>query len=155
MRTQTAQHGERGERMRIGELAAAVGVPAKTIRYYESIGLLPPPARTPAGYRLYGPADRERLHFIRTARDLGLTLAEIRAVLALRDGGQPPCTHVRELLNRKIAAIDARLRALTAWRRELVRLRDTAVAPSAPGVHCCPIIEGHRTDAGTGHRSAP
>jgi DNA-binding transcriptional MerR regulator len=141
--------------MRIGELAATAGVSAKTIRYYEAIGLLPPPARTLAGYRTYGPADRERLHFIRTARDLGLTLAEIRAVLDLRDGGQPPCTHVRELLNHKIAAIDAQLRALTAWRRELVRLRDTAVAPGAPGAHCCPIIEGHRTGAGTGHRSAP
>jgi len=143
------------ECMRIGELATAVGVSAKTIRYYEALGLLPPPARTTAGYRTYGPADRERLHFIRTARDVGLTLAEIRAILDLRDGGQPPCIHVRELLNRKIAAIDVQLRALTAWRRELVRLRDTAVAPGAPGAHCCPIIESHRTGAETGHRSAP
>lgn len=144
MRMRTARGGAR---MRIGELAAATGVPARTIRYYESIGLLPPPARTPAGYRLYGPADRERLRFIRTARDLGLSLAEIRAVLDLRDGGQPPCTHVRELLNREIAAIDARLRALTARRRELVRLRDTAVAPADVHTACCPIIEGHRSVA--------
>ncbi len=141
--------------MRIGELAATAGVSAKTIRYYEAMGLLPPPARTVAGYRLYGPADRERLRFIRTARDLGLSLAEIRAILELRDGGQPPCTHVRELLNRKIAAIDAQLRALTAWRRELVRLRDAAVAPGAPGARCCPIIEGHRTGVGTSHRPTP
>ncbi len=146
MRTRTARGGAR---MRIGELAATTGVSAKTIRYYEAIGLLPPPARTPAGYRTYGPADRERLRFIRTARDLGLTLAEIRAVLDLRDGGQPPCTHVRELLNRKIAAIDAQLRALTAWRRELVRLRDTAAAPVDAHAACCPIIERHRSGAST------
>ncbi len=69
--------------MQIGELADRVGVNTKTIRYYESIKLLPEPARTPAGYRIYGPDDETRLTFIKTAQHLGLSLDEIREVLAL------------------------------------------------------------------------
>lgn len=87
------------ERVRIGELAADLGVNPKTIRYYEDIGALPRPRRTPAGYRQYGPADRERLAFILKARAIGLTLEEIGDILRLRDQGvaaspqlaAPPC----------------------------------------------------------------
>jgi MerR family transcriptional regulator, copper efflux regulator len=64
--------------MRIGELAAASGVSAKTIRYYEDIAVLDPPARTPSGYRDYTPEATERLAFIRSAQAVGLTLGEIR-----------------------------------------------------------------------------
>lgn len=64
--------------MQIGELAKAAEVPAKTIRYYEDIGLLPHPPRTEGGYRRYGPEAADRLRFIRKAQALGLTLSEIR-----------------------------------------------------------------------------
>src|SRR5690606_16567547 len=74
-------------RMRIGELAERLGVNPKTIRYYESIGLLSPPERTPAGYRIYGEDALERLTFIKTAQRLGITLDETREILALRDRG--------------------------------------------------------------------
>jgi MerR family transcriptional regulator, copper efflux regulator len=79
--------------VRIGDLARRSGVTAKTIRYYEPIGLVEPPARTPAGYRDYEPAALERLEFIRAAQAVGLTLGEIRSIIALRDGGQTPCGH--------------------------------------------------------------
>ncbi len=77
--------------MRIGEAAGRAGVPAKTIRFWEDQHLLPPPARTPAGYRDYDPAILERLAFIRHAQAAGLTLEHIRQVLDIRDGGQPDC----------------------------------------------------------------
>ncbi|HEY6416930.1 MAG TPA: heavy metal-responsive transcriptional regulator [Acidimicrobiales bacterium] len=84
--------------MRIGELAAVGGVTAKTIRYYEDIGVLDPPARTPSGYRNYSRAATDRLGFIRSAQAVGLTLGEIRGILALRDRGTTPCGHVLDLI---------------------------------------------------------
>lgn len=82
---------DRSRLMRIGELAAELGLNPKTIRYYEEIGLLPEPRRTQAGYRLYDAADRERLRFILKAKAVGLTLEEIKLVLDVRSNGQPPC----------------------------------------------------------------
>ena len=76
--------------MRIGEAAGRAGVPAKTIRFWEDQHLLPPPSRTPSGYRDYDPAILDRLAFIRRAQAAGLTLEAIRQVLDTRDGGQPP-----------------------------------------------------------------
>ena len=76
--------------MRIGEAAGRADVTAKTVRFWEDQHLLPPPARTPAGYRDYGPGIVERLAFIRHAQAAGLTLDAIRQVLDIRDGGQPP-----------------------------------------------------------------
>jgi MerR HTH family regulatory protein len=87
--------------MRIGEIAGRAGVPAKTIRFWEDQGLLPPPGRTPAGYRDYDPAVLGRLAFIRHAQGAGLTLAAIRQVLEIRDGGQPTLGTLSMLISRR------------------------------------------------------
>ena len=108
--------------MRIGELADRSGVPVKTIRYYEDIGVLPAPARTPSGYRDYDDTTADRLAFVRAAQTVGLTLGEIRQVVALRDHGQTPCTHVVELLARRASEIEARIAELQRLDRELRRL---------------------------------
>ena len=124
--------------IRIGELAAQVGLNPRTIRYYEDMGVLPPPHRTPAGYRRYTADARTRVQFIAQAKAVGLTLGEIRDILTLKHTGQIPCTHVLALVAEKIAAIDAQLRTLSDMRQELVTLQ--AVAPrSNAGV--CGIIE--------------
>src|SRR3546814_4699375 len=73
-------------RLRIGELAEAAGVRKDTIRYYERTGLLPAPQRTSAGYRVYHPADVERIKFVRAAQGLGYTLTETHALLLVRAG---------------------------------------------------------------------
>lgn len=127
----------------IGELAARLGLNPKTIRYYEQIGLLPAPARSPAGYRLYGRADRERLRFITQAKAIGLTLHDIGEILAMRDDGQRPCTHVVALLDQKLAAIDAQLRALHDVQQDLRALRDNAPTASHTDARVCEIIEQH------------
>ena len=114
--------------MRIGDVAARAGVPAKTIRFWEAQDLLPSPARTPAGYRDYDPVILDRLAFIRQAQAAGLTLEHIRQVLAIRDGGQPPCQHVAGLIARRLAEVQARLAELTRARDQLVTLADRAAA---------------------------
>ena len=127
--------------LRIGQLAARQGINPKTIRYYEELGLLPPPARSSRGYRLYGERDRERLEFIWKAKAVGLALTDIREVLTLRDAGTEPCGHVVHLLDQKLASVDAQLHALSAFRQELSTLR--ARASEAPkNAECiCGIIE--------------
>ena len=127
--------------MRIGEIAGRAGMPAKTIRFWEDQHLLPAPARTRAGYRDYGPALLERLAFIRHAQAAGLTLAAIRQVLAIRDSGQPPCTHVTDLIARRLAEVDARLAELTRTRDQLVVLAARAAAKDPADCHgYCSII---------------
>lgn len=112
--------------MRIGELAQRSGVTAKTVRYYEDVGLVEPPPRTPAGYRDYEPSALERLAFIRAAQAIGLTLGEIRSIIALRDDGLTPCGHVLELLRRRADELERRIAELRSLRGELRRLVDRA-----------------------------
>jgi DNA-binding transcriptional MerR regulator len=129
--------------MRIGQIAGRAGVPAKTIRFWEDQHLLPPPARTPAGYRDYGPAVLERLAFIRQAQAAGLSLDAIRQVLDVRDGGQPPCVHVTGLIARRLAEVEARLAELTSTRDQLAEL--AARAAGQDPADCrgyCSIITG-------------
>lgn len=114
--------------MKIGELAKATGFKDKTIRYYERQGLLPKPSRTPSGYREYGPEDTERLAFIHKAKRMGLSLEEIRGILRIHDQGERTCSHVQELLGRKLAQVDGVLRDLQIFREDLVRLQERAEA---------------------------
>ncbi len=108
--------------MRIGELATRSGLATKTIRFYEEIGLLPPPEREHNGYRAYGESALQRLLFVRHAQAAGLTLREIAQVLAIRSDGQAPCVHVRGLLQCHLSRVDARLEELRATRAELEHL---------------------------------
>ena len=102
--------------MRIGELATATGLTVRTLRHYESVGLLEPVARTESGYRVYRMQDAERLYAIVTLRRLGLSLAEIRSTLGA-DAGQ-----VRSLVQRHAAEVRTRLSALVALQVTLERL---------------------------------
>ena len=112
--------------MRIGELAEHGDVSTKTIRYYESIGLLEEPARTASGYRSYGADAVDRLRFVRDAQASGLTLAEIASVLKIKAAGDRSCTHTASLLERHLADVDAQIERLTAARAELARLAERA-----------------------------
>lgn len=112
--------------MRIGELAAATGTTTKTLRFYEAAGLLPAPERTPAGYRVYDANAADRLDFIRRGQSAGLTLAQIREVLAIRDAGDVPCSHVQQLLAERLADIDRQLAELSELRGMVSALHDGA-----------------------------
>lgn len=110
--------------MRIGEVGAATGVSAQTIRFYERQGLLPATLRHGNGYRDYDDTAVARLRFIRTAQTAGLTLSEIQGIIAVRDGGETPCGHVAALLTVKLAGVRTRQRELAVWEQELHDLLD-------------------------------
>lgn len=128
--------------MRIGEAADQVGINPKTIRYYESIGLIPEAARTAGGYRLYGPDDVERLSFIRTAQRLGLSLDDVREVLAFRERGEQPCGYVLEAVRRRTGEIEREVAELLELRDELVELMARADAPQSDEGRYCRLVEG-------------
>lgn len=112
--------------MRIGELARQSGVPATALRYYEQLGLLPEPARAESGYRVYGEDAVDRLAFIRAAQAVGLTLAEVRQVLGVRDAGEAPCRVVTDLIDQRHADVKGRIAALRRLERELAAVRTRA-----------------------------
>jgi DNA-binding transcriptional MerR regulator len=103
----------------IGELASAADVPISTLRHYERQGLLPPDGRTESNYRVYGTRSLERLTFIRAAQASGLILADVKRLLALRDGSTEPCAEVRQLLERRLADTERRLADLRRVRAAL------------------------------------
>jgi DNA-binding transcriptional MerR regulator len=127
--------------VRIGELADAVSVPTKTIRYYEAIGLLPPPPRHSNGYRAFDPSAGDRLRFVKAAQAVGFTLAEIKEILSLRDAGEEPCAHVLDLVDRRARDITEQIEALERVRADLERLAARARAASRPDRPYCHLIE--------------
>jgi MerR family mercuric resistance operon transcriptional regulator len=108
--------------MLIGQLADALGIPTRTVRFYELKGLLPDPERAENGYRVYDDTTLARLRFIRTAQTAGLTLAEIASVIHVRDDGTAPCSHVDSLLETKLAEVRERRRQLATLETELSQL---------------------------------
>jgi len=129
----------------IGELSAQVGLPAQTIRYYERVGLLPPPQRAANRYRRYELQDSQRLRFIRGARALDFSLDEIREILDLRDRGIAPCRVLMGQMARQIEAIADRIKELERLRGELTRLhaRGRSMPEDVQMKACvCHLIEG-------------
>ena len=112
--------------MKIGELGNRTGVSAKTIRYYEDIGLLPEPERAENGYREYQEDAVLRLQFIRDAQASGLTLTEIGSVLDLRSDGEGTCDHVVMLLERHLEDLDRHIESLRKTRNNLAALTTRA-----------------------------
>jgi|SRR5215469_6628002 len=107
----------------ISALAGTLGVSADTLRYYERLGLLPRAERTATGYRLYGEDAVERLSFICAAKRMGLRLADIRELLDVRDRGRCPCGHTQDLVERRLAEVEAEIQQLSAVRGQLLSLK--------------------------------
>jgi DNA-binding transcriptional MerR regulator len=112
--------------MRIGQVAEQTGTTTKTIRYYESIGLLAEPARLPSGYREYAEDAVDRLRFIRESQATGLSLAEIQSILELKDAGATSCEHTTALLLRHLDELDQQIERLQRSRVELAEVADRA-----------------------------
>lgn len=132
--------------MKIGELAAQLGINTKTIRFYESIGLIPPADRTPSGYRDYGEEDVDRLAFIKSAQRFGLSLEDISEILALRERGERPCDYVLTVVQREISDLDGRIREMRALRKELLELVERAQDLPDDGKAYCRLLS-HREGA--------
>ena len=136
----------------VGQVARAAGVSTKAVRLYEARGLLPPAARSAAGYRVFQASDVDTVRFIRRARSLGLGLDAAAEILATHRSGQAPCGRTGQLLEQRIAEIDHTLRELRELRASLVAARrtgaDRAGAPKSTAGGVCPMIEEATTAAG-------
>ncbi|MDP3747362.1 MAG: helix-turn-helix domain-containing protein [Phenylobacterium sp.] len=122
----------------IGRLAAAAGVNLETVRYYERIGLMPLPDRTVGGHRSYRPEHRSHLAFIRRARELGFTLDDIRALLALAEPGRQSCAVVKTIASDHLRNVHAKIADLS----RLAGVLEDAVRQCGDGdVPECPVIQ--------------
>ena len=125
--------------MEIRELASQTNVNAKTIRYYESIRLLPQPERAANNYRQYTSADVERLRFIASARRLGFSLEDVSEILSARDKGIAPCQRVLDTIAQELNQIDRRIADLLTLRDALNQLHTQGeILPlnDVQGEHC-------------------
>jgi MerR family gold-responsive transcriptional activator of gol and ges genes len=124
--------------MNIGDAAAASGISAKMIRYYEDTGLLPPSARTASGYRSYGPREVRILRFIRRARDLGFSMAQIGDLLSLWQDKARHSSEVKRLAEDHLATLDRRIAEMQAMAATLRHLSHACCGDDRPD---CPILQ--------------
>jgi MerR family mercuric resistance operon transcriptional regulator len=125
-------------RMRIGEVAAEAAVNIQTLRYYERVGLLPPPGRRSSGYRMYGPEAVRRVRFIKRAQELGFTLSEIGDLLALREQSETSCAKVETRAAATLERIAEKIRDLANMRDALSQYVDACQARRPVGE--CPLL---------------
>jgi len=139
-------------RMTIGALSRQTGVHIETIRYYERDGVLPKPPRTDGGHRIYDESHVRRLRFIRHARELGFTLAEVRNLLRLVDGRAYSCAEVKALTLAHSRAIRRKIADLERLDQKLQELADQC--PDEDTLYC-PIVDTLFDEGGTLFRVAP
>ena len=143
--------------MQIKELAKRVGVAESAVRYYESIGLLPEPARLPNGYRIYEEEDVERLRIVAGARRLDFTLDDIAEILALRDRQEAPCRVVLDLLQEKADEVHRRIAELRQLEAELRQLHAeglTFPTDDVEGKNCvCHLVKQQAAVGNDGRRA--
>lgn len=108
--------------MKIQEFAQLTGLSPQTIRYYESIGILPSPARTPNGYRDYNEKDVDRVRFVVGIRSLDLSLDEIKEILAMKDRREAPCRTLLDLIEQKADQIEGQIKLLKQMEIDLRKL---------------------------------
>ncbi|WP_188053867.1 MerR family transcriptional regulator [Sphingosinithalassobacter sp. CS137] len=126
------------EQLTIGRLAKATGTKVETVRWYEKVGLIDPPGRTDANYRVYSDRDLARLSFIRRARNLGFSLDQVRALIEISDQRDRDCGTVDALAGGHLEEIDRKIADLTALRRELAEVVDSCRGGS---IAECRILE--------------
>ncbi len=144
-------------RQQIGAIAQQSGVPIKTIRYYEELGLLKASSRTEGGFRLFDQDVISRLRFIKRAQSLGLSLSEIKEFLKIHDQGKLPCDRIKVSLQEKVQDIEDKIQELIQFKQELEYILSTwkvENSPSKPKI--CPIIEkdGNVFDSQRGEKVA-
>ena len=124
--------------MTIGEVARRSGVPSKTIRYYESVGLVREPGRSDNGYRRYGPRSVDELRFVQRARSLGFTIKEVGSLLALWGDEQRRSAEVKEMALAHVADVERKIEQLQSIRRTLLELAERCHGDDRPD---CPILD--------------
>lgn len=121
-----------------GELAKRSGCHLETIRYYEKIGLLAPPARSKGGHRLYGLGDRRRLRFILRSRELGFSIEELRSLLSLVDSKTYTCGEIYDLTVDHLGDVRQKITDLERLERTLIQISNECSGGAVPD---CPVID--------------
>jgi MerR family mercuric resistance operon transcriptional regulator len=129
---------QNGKALRRADLARATGCNLETIRYYETAGILPPPARTDAGHRTYDSSDVQRLRFVLRARELGFSLGDIRGLLGLGDGALQSCAEVRERTEVHLADVRSKIADLQRIEAKLSRTASLCSGERRPE---CAVLE--------------
>lgn len=131
--------------VRIGRVARETGLTIDTIRFYEKQGLLKQSRRSEGGFRLFGSAEIETLRFVRKAQELGFSLGEIRELVILRAEHLPACSHVKELLDQKLRAVEIKIKELQNLRSNLklaLHKCERGLELAAPAhERRCPVLE--------------
>lgn len=142
--------------LKIGEVSQLSGIGIEALRFYERSGLLGKTVRSASGYRLYDEGVIERLSFIKKAQTLGFSLDEIRRIIEDARSGASPCDEVREIVRRRLAELDERLREMRRYRKELAQtLEEWDEVGRAPG-HICGLIEAAEIEHPlSGHQVEP
>lgn len=122
----------------IGGLSRRTGVHLETVRYYENIGIMPAPPRSAAGHRRYDREHLKRLTFVKRSRELGFTLKEVRALLALVDGGDYTCGEVQDLTLKHLRDVRDKIADLQRLEVTLAEISDKCARGTIPD---CPVIE--------------
>ncbi|HEX6597073.1 MAG TPA: heavy metal-responsive transcriptional regulator [Acidimicrobiales bacterium] len=120
----------------VSKLAEGAGISADSVRYYERIGLLPEPDRSPSGYRLYDDEALDRLRFIKRAQRFGLRLEEIGELLDIRERGLCPCGHTRDLLVRRVVQLDEEIASLGRLREDVQQMLEELPEREGPAWQC-------------------
>jgi len=119
VRSDTHTTADSAAPLKIGEVARLSGIGIEALRFYERSGLLGRPGRTGSGYRVYDRAVLQRLDFIKRAQILGFSLDEIKRIIADKQAGKSPCREVREIVRRRLAELDERMKEMRRFRNEL------------------------------------
>lgn len=125
-------------RLTRGRVSALTGCNIETVRYYERIGLMPPPPRSAGGHRLYDDGLLRRLNFIRRCRELGFSLEEVRGLLGLVDGGDYTCAEVRERTEAHLEGVRAKIADLRIMEKTLREMVSRCIGDEVPE---CPVID--------------
>lgn len=137
----------------IGRLARATGAKVQTIRYYETIGLLPKPPRSEGNRRLYAKADINRLAFIRHARELGFPLDAIRDLLSLSDDPDQSCEAADLIARRQLDEVERRIARLGSLKTELMRMIDQCRGGRISDCRVIEVLSNHAHCVADDHRS--
>jgi DNA-binding transcriptional MerR regulator len=138
----------------IGHVARSTGCKVQTIRYYEEIGLLPPPDRSAGNQRLYARAQVDRLAFIRHARDLGFSIEAIRELLQMADRPDMPCDEADAIALRHLQDVKARIARMQALQAELERMLKQCAGGVISGCRVIEVLGDHRQCLADAHGGA-
>lgn len=136
----------------IGQIARRVGCNVQTLRYYEEIGLIEPPARTAGNQRQYRETDLERLRFIRHARELGFSLDAIRSLLRLSRHGDDPCLEADQIAREQLDDVRSRIARLRALEDELQNMVDHCACDTVANCRVIEVLSNHELCRHRHHR---